>query len=187
MEEPHLFAAAAAALLGAPGPTNALLTAAGASAGVVRSLHVLIAVLAAYLITVVTFGALLGSLLPDGSRTWLSLFAAVYLAILAARLWRAAAGTEAADVRWQHAFTATLLNPKGLVLAFVVVPFATGPGWLHLAAFSLLVIVTGGAWLGFGALLGSVGGRSMRAIVPKATSGVLAASAIALVMFALRS
>lgn len=181
MEDPIVFALAAATVLVAPGPTNTLLASAGASGGFRRSLHLLIAALAGYLLTIFILGGLIGSLLPDRGRTVLSLLAGLYLAVLAARLWRLPPESAAATVRWQQVFVTTLLNPKGLVLAFAVVPRQSERAWLYIAALAMIAAVAGSIWIGAGVLLGRAGGGRVRGMVPKATSAALGVLAVVLI------
>ena len=54
MNEPLLFLAAVLTLLGTPGPTNTLLATSGAVAGLRRSLALLVAELAGYLLAIAT-------------------------------------------------------------------------------------------------------------------------------------
>jgi threonine/homoserine/homoserine lactone efflux protein len=102
MEDPILFTFAAVTLIGAPGPTNALLAAGGAASGFRRSLHLLLAALSAYLIAILTLEKVIASLLPENGRWALTLLAGVYLTILAARLWRARPEKRAASIRWHR-------------------------------------------------------------------------------------
>jgi threonine/homoserine/homoserine lactone efflux protein len=182
MEDPLLFASAVATLLATPGPTNALLAAAGASAGFRRSLNLLVAALTGYLVTILLLGAALGSFLPNGARTVLSFLAAAYLAVLAVRLWRVAPDGAAANIGWRHVFVTTMLNPKGLIFAFVIVPLQSGHAWLYVAGFTLICVVAGGCWAGAGALVGRAGGDKVRALVPKATSAALGVLAVVLIV-----
>jgi threonine/homoserine/homoserine lactone efflux protein len=144
------------ALLATPGPTNTLLALAGAQ-GVRRPLMLPLAELAAYMATVVP--------LSVWGQTWLeatpklrlilTLAAAVWVAVLAVRLWRHAMQAEARGAPGVTALqvgVTTLLNPKALVFGLVLIP--SGPDvvaglWL----FAGLVIAVSLAWLWIGARL----------------------------------
>ena len=58
-----LFVVAAVSLLVTPGPTNTLLATSGASAGVRRSAHLLVAELGGYLLAIALLRALLGPMI----------------------------------------------------------------------------------------------------------------------------
>ncbi len=182
MEDPILFAATVLAILAAPGPTNTLLAASGASAGFRPSAHLLSAVASAFALTVIAVGGLLGPLLTGDARTVLGVLAALYLGVLAIRLWQCSRLGSAGLVRWRHVFVATLLNPKGLVLALVVVPMHRPDALRYVGATVLLAAAAGSAWIGFGAFLRNVGGDRIRPMVPKVSSAVLAASAVLVVV-----
>src|SRR5919205_2164515 len=110
------FVAAVALMLAMPGPTNALLTASGATVGLRRSLGLIPAEIAGYLVTI---GALMlagGPLVTAAPvlGTAVRMLLAGYLAYLAWRLRRvgvpAAARNDAPVVR-KDVFLTTWLNP----------------------------------------------------------------------------
>jgi threonine/homoserine/homoserine lactone efflux protein len=141
---------ALALLLVAPGPTNALLMAAGALHGRGKALRLLGAVIGAYLLGVGALGLLLAPVLAAEPQlaAIVKVLAAAYLTCLAVRLWRAPLADAAAEVSPRALFIATLLNPKGLIIATVVLPagWAASPGaalpWLTLLL--ALIPFTGG-------------------------------------------
>lgn len=143
------------ALLATPGPTNTLLALAGMQ-GVGRP-HFLPVVLAAYLATVVPlalWGAGWLTQLPL-LRLGLTLAAAVWVAVLAVKLWRQATRFAAPDtpgVTPLQVGVTTLLNPKALVFGLVLIP--EGPNLpAALLLFALLVLVVSLGWLALGARL----------------------------------
>lgn len=144
------------ALLATPGPTNTLLALAGAQA-VRRPLLLPLVELAAYMTTVVPL-SIWGQNWLEATprlRLILTLAAAVWVAVLAVRLWRHATRAEAQGAPGVTALqvgVTTLLNPKALVFGLVLIP--SGPDvvaglWL----FAALVIVVSLAWLWLGARL----------------------------------
>ncbi len=145
------------ALLATPGPTNTLLALAGAQ-GVRRPLVLPLVELAAYLATVVPL-AIWGQHWLEATpmlRLILTLAAAVWVAMLAVRMWRhgtqpGSQGARAGVTALQVGVT-TLLNPKALVFGLVLIP--AGPDLVAgLWLFAALVIVVSLAWLWLGARL----------------------------------
>ncbi|HET7714930.1 MAG TPA: LysE family transporter [Bauldia sp.] len=180
------FALAVLALLGAPGPTNTLLAAAGASVGMRGALHLLAGELAGYLLALGCLMFVVAPLLVGypAAIEVAKAAAAAYLLFLAVRLWRTGAAPKAAEaarppVRLGDVFVVTLLNPKAFILAFAVFPPVRELGVLPaLAMFMLIVGVTGTAWIALGATVGT----SARAHVTERR--VARASAIVLAAFA---
>lgn len=154
-------------LLLTPGPTNSLMLVAGAERGLTGAVRLIPAELAGYLLTVAPLALAGAALLADheGLRTGLTLAAAVWVAVLAAKLWRVPgeAGTgPAVDAR--ALFVTTALNPKALIFGLVLLP---SPDRLatNLALFAGLVILVAVLWAGIGAVLRSGGTRQPRALV----------------------
>lgn len=155
-----LFITGLALLLVTPGPTNTLLMTAGAS-GRVSGAGLLAAELAGYLAAVLTAGLLIraGFTALPGVEAALKVVAACWLAWCAIKLWHSG-GTRAgagAQITPRMVGLATLMNPKGLIIAFGLMP----AGWstsLPLAApplltLGLMVPLMGGAWFLGGGLL----------------------------------
>lgn len=163
MIEPVAFILAAFALLATPGPTNTLLATSGAAAGFQRSLHLIVAEIVGYMISVSVLALVIGPLVRASHDLNVALRVAcgAYLLYAAWRLWResATALTSAEPVRFQRVLTATLLNPKGIVFAFVIVPhFADGAPALaapYMAALAALIAIAGSGWIGLGAVIRS--------------------------------
>lgn len=157
---------AIATLLATPGPTNTLLLAAGAHRGMGRSLDLVAAELAGYLIAV-TAWAVIG-------RPWIAQFpaillafklgAAAYLLWCAARFWRPAP----ADLSRHGGFSVgrvlqvTLLNPKAVIVAFVLL--AGRPLLSGLALFVMVAVPIALAWLFAGERLGRVAGGRLSVV-----------------------
>lgn len=145
--------------LAVPGPTNALLAVAGTAAGLRRAAHLALVAVLGYGIAVLVLvhvAAPIVAEVPFAGRV-LRLAAAAVLVQVALTLWRmpSAAGRDCRPVGWGHVFATTLLNPKALVLAMLVmpedapVPFALRPETAVLpvlaAAVSLMWIAIGSA------------------------------------------
>jgi threonine/homoserine/homoserine lactone efflux protein len=143
-------------LLASPGPTNALLAMAGAQdpdAGL-RRLALPLLVLAAYLATVLPltlWGDRWLDQLPQ-LRSGLTLCAAVWVTVLALRLWRTEALSLTSAVTPLQIGLTTLLNPKALVIGLVLLPKAASTP-LGLGLFAALVLAVSTLWLHLGASL----------------------------------
>lgn len=186
MTDPVLFALAVLALLATPGPTNTLLATAGASGGFRRSLLLVPAEAAGYLLAISFIFTLLGPAVAALPALGLALRVLVgaYLLHVAWKLWRAAPGRLAAGlVTPARVFLTTLFNPKALVFALGIVPLGAEGGALYLAAFALLTMMVALGWIGVGALLGQAAHSTGHgALVPRI--GAAAVGAFALMLLA---
>lgn len=163
------FAAAVALILATPGPTNTLLAAAGARAGLRASLTLVPAEMLGYALAIAVWGLGLGpasAALPSLPLI-LRLCCVVYLLAVALALWRSAGAPigQAPPQSAGRVFVATLLNPKALLFAVAVFPaeaFA-GPArfaaWIAMFAAVLAPIALCWIWLG-SALAGGGGTRT---------------------------
>jgi threonine/homoserine/homoserine lactone efflux protein len=144
-------------LLATPGPTNTLLAASGASVGLTRSLKLVPAELAGYLISILTIGLLVGPVLWNRPWTAVAVRVAVaaYLVLLCLRLWRGRDTTEGQTrVGPATVFLTTLLNPKAAIFALVIIPMQD-PRWpLYILAFAAMMCVMSVTWMSAGAFLG---------------------------------
>ncbi|MGE6780990.1 LysE family translocator [Ensifer adhaerens] len=155
--QPLAFALAALVLLATPGPTNTLLWLSGASAGFRRSLPLLAGELGGYLAVIVPSVALLAPFLAAHPQLGLALrlAAAAWVLYLAYALWTTdAERSEGVVISIRQVFITTLLNPKALIVALVLLP-QTGlvAVWPWIAGFSLLVAAVGSTWIGTGSML----------------------------------
>jgi threonine/homoserine/homoserine lactone efflux protein len=157
--EPSTIILASLALLAAPGPTNALLAAAGAVGGIGCALPLLAAAIAGYIVAILVLSLGLGGLIEAWPilATTLKLAASLWLACCALRLWRRAAcgfGEESAPLSPARVFLTTLVNPKSLIFALVILPrgdLGVVAPWL--VVVSALTALVGLGWIGFGAAL----------------------------------
>lgn len=187
MENPVLFALTVLAILGTPGPTNTLLATSGAMCGLRRSLPLVPAEAAGYLISILMLGLVLAPAISDAPGVASVLRAAVgaYLILLAVRLWRRGGVSLAsgAVVTPSQVFVTTLLNPKALVFALGVVPFGAPRVWPYLASFLLVLISVALCWIAAGAVLGQAASRrGWAGIVPRIGAAAVGSFAVLLIM-----
>lgn len=177
-------AIAIAALLITPGPTNTLVAVAAAERGFGHALRLIPAELAGYMAAVVPLalaGPWLAARVP-GAATAITGAAALWVAVLAVRLWRLPSPGAAPVVTAGRLMLTTFLNPKALVLGLVILPGGNLlPG---LAVFAALVALAAMLWalLGTGATGATGHGRTLRrgaALWLGALSVLLAVRAIA--------
>jgi threonine/homoserine/homoserine lactone efflux protein len=100
----------------------------------------------------------------------------LYLLYLAWRLWghRLDEYVGRSDVHFRQVLIATLLNPKSLVLAFVLLPVPQPP-MLHLAALAVLILLTGGGWILLGQQVRVRAGEDVRLSTLRRTGAVVVA------------
>ncbi len=184
MIDPLLFALTVLAILGTPGPTNTLLATAGASEGLRRSLTLIPAEAAGYLIAIAALGYALGPLVAASPAIGVALRIAVglYLLWMACKLWRGGrSGWNERVITPARVFLTTLLNPKAIIFALGVVPFGKLPVAPYLAAFTAIATLVALGWIGFGALLGrAVAAKGHSRLVPRL--GAAAVASFAMVM-----
>ena len=179
-------------LLATPGPTNTLLALAGATQAPDKAVRLLLprllfAELAGYLSAVLLLGALM-HVVGDGIaliRPALQAAAALYLALAALRMWRARGDMAAgAAVAPRQILATTLLNPKTLIIALVLMPAGwSGQGAVaatHLAAMALVIPLAGGAWFLGGRGLARAAGSRLRRAIPRASAVLLGLFAMVL-------
>lgn len=181
----HLETAIAiAALLLTPGPTNTLVAVAAAERGLLHALRLVPAELGGYLAAVVPL-ALAGPWLFDrvpGAATAVTACAALWVAVLAARLWRLPGARDAPAVTAPGVALTTFLNPKALVFGLVILPGEALS--LRLAMFVMLVVLVATLWAAVGARLQGAADRCLpvrrgAAVWLAVLSALLAARAVA--------
>jgi threonine/homoserine/homoserine lactone efflux protein len=155
------------ALLLTPGPTNTLMAVAAAQRGIGRVVRLLPAELAGYLTAVIPLvwvGAELLDRLPAAAHA-LEFAAAVWVMLLAIRLWGLPGGQDGGEVTARRVYVTTLLNPKALVFGLVLLPSPAEPAFTgQLVLFCLSVAVVALLWGSAGALsqAGANGGERLR-------------------------
>ncbi len=160
------FVFAVLALLVAPGPTNTLMGIARAQRGPPRVLRLIPAELAGYLTTILPLTWAGAQFLDrsSGVAVALKMAAAVWVMILALKLWRDRPGEgEATGVGVVRVYVTTVLNPKALIFGLVLLP-APQDAEFPLRLGLLCAMVTGVAllWGGAGRLTQAGGGGAAR-------------------------
>jgi threonine/homoserine/homoserine lactone efflux protein len=177
MQDPLFFALAVLAILGTPGPTNTLLATSGALVGARRSLPLILAEVAGYLLAIGCLHLVLGAVLAayPAVNTVLRLLIGAYLLFAAFDLWtrRDVFEGTASGISVARVFVTTLLNPKAIVFAFGVIPLSKPNAAPYVLAFVAFVVLAALSWIAIGALIGRVfSGRSSR-LVPRLSALVL--------------
>lgn len=157
------FLLACAAVLFVPGPTNTLLATSGATGGFRRSLSLPLAELSGYTISIWTL-ALVVAPLVNGSPVVsivLRLACGAYLIWSAIHLWREGSNalTSSEPVSFRRVFVTTLLNPKAVLFALVIIPYLGERKFVaaipYLVGHAVLVFAASLTWISFGAFVGA--------------------------------
>ncbi len=185
------FITAVLALLLAPGPTNTLMAVAGSQSGLARAARLIPAELVGYLTAILPL-TLLGSRFfaefPVAALI-LKFAAAVWVMFLAIKLWSRAQETDGmGTVSAGRVYLTTTLNPKALVVSFILLPPMNDPAFApRLSAFCALVIAVALVWGSAGNLLsgGKPGKRTQ--MVERIASVWLAAISVMLIVTVVKS
>ncbi|PDT41965.1 MULTISPECIES: LysE family transporter [Sinorhizobium] len=168
---PLSFALAILLLLATPGPTNTLLWLSGAAVGMRRSLPLLLGELGGYLTVIAPVAVLAAALLSAHPEIGLllKLAAACWILFMAHALWtRKAHSASERPIASGQVLATTLLNPKALVIALVIMPqhglLAMLPWFLGLAA---LTLSAGTLWIAAGSLLARLPRRPVGPRLPR--------------------
>ena len=170
MTDLWLFLLAVLTVLATPGPTNTLLATAGATAGLRPSLHLLLAELSGYLISIGLIRAILGPVFV--AVPWLAIVlkvaVALYLVWIAIEVWRKSLSVERGGaVTFRRVFVTTLLNPKALIFALAIFPHEPLVPATHLALFVVSVGLCGFGWVAAGRTLSAATGEHGARIIPR--------------------
>jgi threonine/homoserine/homoserine lactone efflux protein len=175
--DPVVFSLTVFAILGTPGPTNTLLATSGALAGVRRSLPLIAAEAAGYLLAIGCLHLVLGPVIEANPaiRTALRLLIGAYLLHAAHELWtrRGGLGAAADGIRIQKVFVTTLLNPKAIVFALGVIPLTAPLAPLYVGAFVAFVAMVALSWIMIGAAIGHMASAGGSRLVPRISALVL--------------
>lgn len=187
MTDPLLFALAALALLGAPGPTNALLALVGATGRVADTALAIVATLVGYAIAITAYRLVLWPVfahLPLATSA-LKLVVAAYAGWLAFRLWTSTASTKASAPPPLAVFIATLLNPKALITSIALLPQDNALLPVFGLIFAVVVLITASGWALLGKGVATGLGPERARYIPRLGAGVLAvlAGSIAVTAF----
>lgn len=179
------FLFAIGALLLAPGPTNTLIGLAGARGGLKGVVRLLPAELLGYLTTIIPLVWLGQGALQHWplAAVILKLAAAVWVMVLAFRLWGAGNGDgESGAVTARRIYVTTALNPKALVFGLVLLPAVSDPAFAaRLGTFCGMVVAVAILWGMAGKLVQAGGGSDRLHLIQRAASVWLAVVAVTLV------
>jgi len=182
MSDTSSFILSVLTLLIVPGPTNTLLAAAGATAGLRRSLALVPAECCGYLLSILVIILIVAPMVGTAPAVGFTLriAACLYLLWSALGLWRNAAMPveQGAQIGPARVFVTTLLNPKALIFALVIFPQGIGLPALvpFLVSFAGLVCFVAVCWIAFGVGLA----RSAPRLLTTDRVGRLAAVALAI-------
>lgn len=158
MNELIMFALGSVALLAVPGPTNTLLASSGAARGLRPSLPLLFGEAAGYLIGILILRTIAAPLMDTEARLAqiLSALVCAYLLFLSWKLWQSSASPlkPGATIGIGSVFLTTLLNPKAVVFAYLLLPsggIADLAPWLSVLV--VLIALCGSAWITVGAVV----------------------------------
>jgi threonine/homoserine/homoserine lactone efflux protein len=184
MNDLLLFALGTLALLATPGPTNTLLATSGAIRGIRPSLPLLLGEAAGYLTAILVLRTVAAPVMADQTQLpqILSGLVCAYLLFLSWKLWRSSAVPARPDaaISLGSVFLTTLLNPKALVFAYLLLPagrIVDMTAWL--IALLALIALCGSAWIAIGA---AVLHRSRRRAVIGYRTGAVALFVLAMVL-----
>ncbi|APG83313.1 LysE family translocator [Sinorhizobium americanum] len=165
------FALAILLLLATPGPTNTLLWLSGAAVGMRRSLPLLLGEVGGYLTVIVPTTVLAAPLISAHPEIGLllKLAAACWILFMAHALWTMKAHSASErPITAGQVFVTTLLNPKALIIALVIMPqlglVAMLP-WLF--GFAALTLSAGSLWIAAGTLLARLPRRPVGPRLPR--------------------
>lgn len=125
----------------------------GGVSRVVRLIHAELAGYATAILPLSFLGAQLFQNMP-GFELVLKVAAAIWIAVLAIKLWTSLApGDKAKEISAQQVYITTCLNPKALVFSLVLLPSAqTADFWPYFALFATMVIGVALVWGGLGVM-----------------------------------
>lgn len=155
-----VFALAVLLVLATPGPTNTLLATAAATSGLRRNLHLMLAEMSGYLVSICCLLIFVRPFAQPLSTLNVALrtICGAYLLYLAVTLWRTRnVGTARGPIGFRQIFLTTLLNPKGVLFALVIFPDAGAPLGRQLQCFAVFIGICALActgWLILGAMVG---------------------------------
>ncbi|CDZ68552.1 Putative threonine efflux protein [Neorhizobium galegae bv. orientalis] len=151
------FTVAILLLLCTPGPTNTLMALGGYSRGWLKGLPLIAGELGGYLpviVPVATLAAPFFDAYPQAS-IWAKLAAGVWVLYLGYSLWMSEKqAKDAVEISIRQVFVTTVLNPKALIIALVIMPHGGLPTLApRLALFAGLVLLAANGWIAFGSLM----------------------------------
>lgn len=185
------FLTAVLGLLLTPGPTNTLMGLAGASDGMGRTARLIPAEILGYLTTILPLALVGHSLLGNFplAAQGIKLAAAAWVMVLAVKLWgRGSLAQAGGDITARRVYVTTVLNPKALIIALVLLPAPAAPAFAsRLALFCVTAAAVALIWGGAGSVarMGH-GGAGRMQVIQRAASVWLGLVSVMLVAGALR-
>jgi threonine/homoserine/homoserine lactone efflux protein len=178
------FCLALLTVLIVPGPTNTLLATSGATVGLRKSLHLLLLELLGYATAIALIRTFIASVIErlPGETRFIRIVAAIYLLGLAVGLWRWRLASATRAVRAHHLFITTLLNPKALLIALVLLPPAASADFRYWVALALMIPSIGTGWIYLGSSVGKAAFHGLAATIPRAASVILGVFAALLIL-----
>jgi threonine/homoserine/homoserine lactone efflux protein len=165
---PFQFTLAILLLLATPGPTNTLMALGGYERGWVRALPLVFGEIGGYLTVVVPVATLAAPFFEAYPHAALlaKFAAALWIVYLSSRLWFADRRSRpSASISLRQVFVTTILNPKALIIALVIMPHAgliDLMPWLGI--FTFLTLLAANTWIAFGRLLRQTEGLQVKPI-----------------------
>jgi threonine/homoserine/homoserine lactone efflux protein len=162
------FTGAILLLLVTPGPTNTLMALAGHSRGMARALPLIASEATGYLLVIVPVATLAAPVFAANPSLSLTtrILACIWVLVLSYRLWFQQKQQNAVrGVTGQDVLITTVLNPKALIIALVIMPHGqplTLLPWL--AWFVALVIFAASGWIGLGNYMAKAPGFSLKPV-----------------------
>jgi threonine/homoserine/homoserine lactone efflux protein len=187
------FTFAVLLVLAMPGPTNTLLATAAAMSGLRNCLILMPAEIAGYAVSIATLLAIVRPIADPSAAagTVLRILCACYLLYMAWHLWNAHAQPHAAaSIRFRHVFTTTLLNPKGVVFAFLIFPQPGAPLAQYFQSaglFAGICALVCAGWLTLGAMVGRQTGSFMTPRTFRRAAAIALSSFAFLILFLIGS
>jgi threonine/homoserine/homoserine lactone efflux protein len=156
-------------LLCTPGPTNTLMALAGFSRGWAGALPLIAGELGGYLtviIPVATVAAPFFAAYPQASLI-AKAAAVIWVLWLSYGLWNSERKSgSGAEISLRQVFFTTLLNPKALIIALVIMPHGAPLELLPwLGLFAGLVMLAANGWILFGSMLGQTEGFEIKPVL----------------------
>jgi threonine/homoserine/homoserine lactone efflux protein len=181
-----LFLWTSAVLLLVPGPTNTLVCIGASQKGVRGFPRFLRAELSGYASVIIPLGMLSGWLGQSfgTALTAVRLVAASWVLVLAVRMWSRTADTGSrSQVTSRDVYVTTLLNPKAMIFALVLLPLPGSANYLpRLALLAALMVTACAIWTSIGCGVMSATKTRFRPPVERIAAVFLVAVSLSLVL-----
>ncbi len=157
-------------LLCTPGPTNTLMALGGYARGWAKALPLVGGELGGYLLVIVPVATLAAPFFEAYPQAYMvaKIAAVLWVLYLGIRLWASTkkADDDSAEISLRQVFITTVLNPKALIIALVIMPHGDLmilTPWLLL--FAGLVLLAANGWIMFGRLMRGIRGFEIQPVV----------------------